>query len=294
MYNIFKGLITALITPFKDNKLDLYALENILNQQIKHKIDAVLIAGSTGEANSLSFEEYKLLLKTSVDIVNNRMPIISGCSSNNTAYAIELAIESKKIGVDCFMASPPSYVKPTQHGIYKHFEALHEACNLPIMLYSAPTRSGVDFSDETILRLSKLPRILALKDCGVDLERPMRIRAIVKGDFNILTGNDEVVLAFHAQGVVGWISVTSNIAPKLCKELLEKWYNNDTQGALEIHQKLLPLYKALFLESNPIPVKYAAYYLGLCENEIRLPLTEASDSAKKQIKKIITSLSIKI
>ncbi|AAU03892.1 4-hydroxy-tetrahydrodipicolinate synthase [Rickettsia typhi] len=294
MYNIFKGLITALITPFKNNKLDLYAFESILNQQIKHEVDAVLIAGSTGEANSLSFEEYKLLLKTSVEIVNNRMPIISGCSSNNTAYAIELAIASKKIGVDGFMASPPSYVKPTQHGIYKHFEALHEACNLPIMLYSAPTRSGVDFSDETILRLSKLPRILALKDCGVDLERPMRIRAIVKEDFNILTGNDEVVLAFHAQGVIGWISVTSNIAPKICKELLDKWYNNDIQGALEMHQKLLPLYKALFLESNPIPVKYAAHYLGLCENEIRLPLTEASDSAKKQIKKIITSLSIKI
>ncbi|BBJ31556.1 4-hydroxy-tetrahydrodipicolinate synthase [Rickettsia asiatica] len=294
MYNIFKGLITALITPFKDNKLDLYALERILKHQIKHEVDAVLITGSTGEGSSLSFEEYKLLLQTSVEIVNKRIPIISGCSSNNTAYARELAAESTKIGVDGFMASPPSYVKPTQHGIYKHFEALHEACNLPIMLYSAPTRSGVDFSDETILRLSKLPRILALKDCGVDLERPLRIRAIVKKDFNILTGNDEVVLAFNAQGGVGWTSVASNIAPDMCKELLEKWYKNDTKGALEIHQKLLPLYKVLFVESNPIPIKYAAHYLGLCENEIRLPLTEASDSAKKQIENIITSLSIKL
>ena len=294
MYNIFKGLITALITPFKDNKLDLYALERILKHQIKHEVDAILITGSTGEGSSLSFEEYKLLLQTSVEIVNKRIPIISGCSSNNTAYARELAAESTKIGVDGFMASPPSYVKPTQHGIYKHFEALYEACNLPIMLYSAPTRSGVDFSDETILRLSKLPRILALKDCGVDLERPLRIRAIVKNDFNILTGNDEVVLAFNAQGGVGWTSVVSNIAPDMCKELLEKWYKNDTKGALEIHQKLLPLYKVLFIESNPIPIKYAAHYLGLCENEIRLPLTEASDSAKKQIENIITSLSIKL
>ncbi|WCR57160.1 4-hydroxy-tetrahydrodipicolinate synthase [Rickettsia asembonensis] len=294
MNNIFKGLITAAITPFKDNKLDLYALERILKHQIKHEVDAVLIAGSTGEGSSLSFEEYKLLLQTSVEIVNKRIPIISGCSSNNTAYARELAAESTKIKVDGFMASPPSYVKPIDEGIYKHFEALHEACNLPIMLYSAPTRSGVDFSDETILRLSELPRILALKDCSVDLERPLRIRAIVKKDFNILTGNDEVVLAFNAQGGVGWTSVASNIAPDMCKKLLEKWNKNDTKGALEIHQKLLPLYKALFVESNPIPIKYAAYYLGLCENEIRLPLTEASDSAKKQIENIITSLSIKL
>ncbi|AAL03133.1 MULTISPECIES: 4-hydroxy-tetrahydrodipicolinate synthase [spotted fever group] len=294
MHNIFKGLITALITPFKDNKLDLYALERIVKHQIKHEVDAVLIAGSTGESSSLSFEEYKLLLQTSVEIVNKCIPIISGCSSNNTTYARALAAESTKIGVDGFMASPPSYVKPTQHGIYKHFEALHEACNLPIMLYSAPTRSGVDFSDETILRLSKLPRILALKDCGVDLERPLRIRATVKKDFNILTGNDEVVLAFNAQGGVGWTSVASNIVPNICKELLEKWNKNDTKGALEIHQKLLPLYTALFVESNPIPIKYAAHYLGLCENEIRPPLTEASDSAKKQIENIITSLSIKI
>ncbi|MGX6960888.1 MAG: 4-hydroxy-tetrahydrodipicolinate synthase [Rickettsia endosymbiont of Pentastiridius leporinus] len=294
MNNIFKGLITASITPFKDNKLDLEALEKILKYQIKNEVDAVLVAGSTGEGSSLSFEEYKLLLQTSVEIVNKRIPIISGCSSNNTAYARELAAESTKIGADGFMASPPSYVKPMQDGVYKHFEALHEACNLPIMLYSAPTRSGVDFADETIIRLSKLPRIKALKDCGVDLERPLRIRAVVKEDFNILTGNDEVVLAFNAQGAVGWTSVASNFAPQLCKELLDKWDKNDVKGALEIHQRLLPLYKALFVESNPIPVKYAMHYLGLCENEIRLPLTEASDNAKKQIENIITSLSIKI
>lgn len=294
MNNIFKGLITASITPFKENKLDLEALEKILKYQIKNEVDAILIAGSTGEGSSLSFEEYKLLLQTSVEIVNKRIPLISGCSSNNTAYARELAAESTKIGLDGFMVSPPSYVKPTQDGIYKHFEALHEASNLPIVLYSAPTRSGVDFADETILRLSKLPRIKALKDCGVDLERPLRIRAIVKKDFNVLTGNDEVVLAFNAQGAVGWFSVASNVVPKLCKELLYKWDQNDVKGALEIHQKLLPLYKALFIESNPIPVKYAMHYLGLCENEIRLPLTEGSDSVKTQIENIITSLSIKL
>lgn len=284
----------AIITPFKNNKLDLESLEKILEHQIKAEVNAVVIAGSTGEGSSLNLEEYKLLLQTSKNIVNKRIPIISGCSSNNTAYAIELAAESTKIGVDGFMISPPSYLKPTQDGIYKHFEAIHEASNLPIMLYSVPGRTGVDFTDEVIFKLAKLPRILALKDAGIDLEKPLRIKAIVKKEFNLLCGNDDLSLAFNAQGGVGCVSVASNVAPKLCKELQKKWYNNDVKGALEIHQKLLPLYKALFVESNPIPVKYAMHYLGFCTNEIRLPLTEATNTTKKQIEEIITSLSIKV
>ncbi|WP_342225460.1 4-hydroxy-tetrahydrodipicolinate synthase [Rickettsia endosymbiont of Urophora cardui] len=293
MNNIFKGLITAIITPFKNNKLDLDALEKILEYQINAEVHAVVIAGSTGEGSSLSFEEYKLLLQTAKDIINKRIPVISGCSSNNTAYAIELAAESTKIGVDGFMISLPSYLKPTQDGIYKHFEAIHEASNLPIMLYSVPSRTGVDFTDETIFKLAKLPSILALKDAGIDLERPLRIKSVVNKEFNLLCGNDDLSLAFNAQGGVGCVSVISNITPKLCKELQEKWDNNDVKGALETHQKLLPLYTALFVESNPIPVKYAMHYLGLCTNEIRLPLTEATDTTKKQIEEIITSLSIK-
>lgn len=192
------------------------------------------------------------------------------------------------------MISPPSYLKPTQGGIYKHFEAIHEASNLPIMLYSVPSRTGVDFTDETILKLSKLSRILALKDAGIDLERPLRIKSVINKELNLLCGNDDLSLAFNAQGGVGCVSVASNITPKLCKELQEKWHNNDVKGALGIHQRLLPLYKALFVESNPIPVKYAMYYLGFCTNEIRLPLTEATDTTKKQIEEIITSLSIKV
>jgi 4-hydroxy-tetrahydrodipicolinate synthase len=293
MHNIFKGLITAIITPFRDNKLDLDALEKILKYQISGGADAVILAGTTGEGNSLSFEEYKLLLQTSVEIVNKTIFVISGCSSNNTTYAQELAAQSTKIGVDGFMASPPSYLKPTQLGIYKHFEAIHAASNLPIMLYSTLSRSGVDFSDDTIFNLAKLPRIVALKDCGADLERPLRIRAVCEQGFNLLTGNDDVVLAYSAQGGVGWVSVASNIVPKLCRELLDKWDKSDISGALEIHQRLLPLYKALFMESNPIPVKYAAYYLGLCSSEIRLPLTSASNITQKHMEEVVKNLSAK-
>ncbi|XVN40565.1 MAG: 4-hydroxy-tetrahydrodipicolinate synthase [Rickettsia endosymbiont of Argas persicus] len=294
MNNIFKGLITAVITPFKNNKLDLDALEKILEYQIKAQVDGVVVAGSTGEGSSLSFEEYKLLLQTAKDIINKRIPVISGCSSNNTAYAIELATASAKIEVDGFMVSPPSYVKPTQEGIYKHFESIHKVCNLPIMLYSVPGRTGVDFTDETICKLAELQQVLALKDAGIDLERPLRIKSIVKKDFNLLSGNDDLSLAFNAQGGKGCVSVVSNVAPKLCKELQDKWSQAETSEALKIHQQLLSLYKALFVESNPIPVKYAMHYLVFCENEIRLPLTEATEETKKQIEEIITSLNIKI
>lgn len=294
MNNIFKGLITAIITPFKNNKLDLEALEKILEYQIKSEVNAVIIAGSTGEGSSLSFEEYKLLLQTSRDIVNKRIPIISGCSTNNTAYAVELAAISAKIGVDGFMISPPSYVKPTQTGIYKHIKSVHDICDLPIMLYLVPSRTGVDFTDETIYKLAELPQIVALKDAGIDLERPLRIKANIKKDFNLLCGNDDLSLAYNAQGGIGCVSVVSNIAPKLCKELQDKWNQAKINEALEIHRKLLPLYKALFIESNPIPVKYAMHYLGFCENEIRLPLIEASNETRRKIEEIITFLSIKV
>lgn len=294
MNNIFHGLITAVITPFKDNKLDLRALEKILEYQIKSQINAIVIAGSTGEGNSLSLEEYKLLLQTSKEIINYRIPLISGCSSSNTAYSIELADVSSKMKVDGFMVSPPSYVKPTQLGIYKHFEVIHEISNLPIMLYSVPSRSGVDFADETIFNLSKLSRIMALKDAGVDLERPLRLKILIKKDFNLLCGNDDLSLGYNAHGGVGCVSVASNVAPLLCKKLQNSWVNGASIEALKIQQQLLPLYKALFAESNPIPVKYAMHSLGMCSEEIRLPLTFASDSTKKQIDEVLSSLSMKL
>ncbi|MFY9590101.1 4-hydroxy-tetrahydrodipicolinate synthase [Rickettsia endosymbiont of Halotydeus destructor] len=292
MDNIFKRLITAVITPFKNNKLDLTSLEKILKYQIDSSVDGIVVAGSTGEGSSLSFEEYKLLLHTSKDIINKRIPVIAGCSSNNTAYAVELAAEATKIGVDGFMASPPSYLKPTQEGIYKHFEAIHEASNLPIMLYSVPSRTGMDFTDEIIFNLARLSRIVALKDAGIDLERPLRIKGLIKKDFNLLCGNDDLSLAYNAQGGVGCVSVVSNIIPNLCKELQNKWINGDALGALAIHRQLLPLYKAVSAESNPIPVKYAVYYLGLCGEDIRLPLTLASSTTKIQLEKIIKNLSL--
>lgn len=289
--NIFKGLITAIITPFKDNKLDFVSLEKILNYQIDNKVDGVVIAGSTGEGPSLSLQEYQSLLEIAVEITKNRTQIIAGCSAMTTSTAVDMIQICTKISVDGFMCSIPSYVKPTQEGIYLHFETIHNASNLPIMLYSVPSRAVADFSDDTIVRLSKLPRIIALKDAGNDLERPLRIRAMVK-DFNLLCGNDELALSYNVHSGVGCVSVASNVTPSLCKKLQDNCRDGNYQEALQIQQQLLPIYKALFAESNPIPVKYAVARLGLCSNELRLPLTSAGKVTEEKINKAMDYVGI--
>ncbi|WP_341749611.1 4-hydroxy-tetrahydrodipicolinate synthase [Candidatus Tisiphia endosymbiont of Sialis lutaria] len=289
--NIFKGVITAMITPFKENKLDFASVEKIVNYQIANKVDGIVVAGSTGEGASLTLQEYQSLLQAVMEIVNKRMPVIAGCSAMTTSTAVDMVQICTEIAVDGFMCSIPSYVKPTQEGIYLHFETIHNASNLPIMLYSVPSRTLADFSDDTIIRLSKLPRIVALKDAGNDLERPLRIRAIVK-DFNLLCGNDELALSYNAHSGVGCVSVASNITPSLCKKLQDDCREGNYQEALQVQQQLLPIYKALFAESNPIPVKYAAARLGLCANELRLPLTSANVVTEEKINKAMEYVGI--
>lgn len=290
--NIFKGLITAMITPFKDNKLDFVSVEKIVNYQIANKVDGIVVAGSTGEGPSLTLQEYQSLLQAVIEITNKRMPVIAGCSAMTTSTAVDMIQICTKISVYGFMCSIPSYVKPMQEGIYLHFEAIHNASNLPIMLYSVPSRTVVDFSDDTIVRLSKLPRIVAFKDAGNDLERPLRIKAAVSKDFNLLCGNDELALSYNVHSGVGCVSVASNVTPSLCKKLQDNCRDGNYQEALQIQQQLLPIYKALFAESNPIPVKYAVARLGLCSNELRLPLTSAGKVTEEKINKAMDYVGI--
>lgn len=285
--NMFEGVVTAIITPFRDGAIDFASLEKIIEFQIANNITSIVVSGSTGEGNSLTFNEYRSLVQATVDIAKKRLNVIAGCSSSSTSFAIKMALESQKIGVDGLLCAVPPYVKPTQDGITEHFTALHNETELPIMLYSVPSRTGSDFVDDTILKLSELPRILAFKDAGSDLERPLRLSAKLKHKFHLLSGNDDVALAYNAQGGVGCVSVASNIAPKFCREMQQKWKNGETKLALQIHHQLLPLYKALFAETNPIPVKYAASLLGLSSPELRLPLTEPAAQTKTKLEKII-------
>ena len=283
MNNVFKGLYTALLTPFKDDRIDFLSLEKMLEYQISNNVDGIIIAGSTGEGANLRKEEYISLLQAASDIIKKRIQLIAGCSASSTYSAIAQVTEAQKIPIDGVMVTTPHYVRPTQAGLYEYFFATHEIAEVPIILYSVPVRTGVDFTDDTIIKLAALPKIVAFKDAGKDIERPLRLSVKLENDFSLLSGDDELSLAFNAQGGVGCVSVISNIVPRFCKELQEHWRKGNFKSALKIHQQLLPLYKAMFNEPNPIGVKYAAEYLGVCSSELRLPLTRASVETQEKI-----------
>jgi 4-hydroxy-tetrahydrodipicolinate synthase len=287
MRKIFKGLITAVVTPFKNDKIDVPALEKMIEYQIKYKVDGLVLAGSTGEGASLTIEEYQFLIKSGLEIARGRIDVMAGCSLSSTHQAVELAKIAEREKANGIMVAVPPYVKPTQEGIYRHFQTIHDAANLPIILYSVPSRTSVDFIDDTILRLSLLPRIAALKDASNDIQRPLRLSASLPANFNLLSGNDDVSLAYNVHGGVGCVSVASNITPKLCKALQDTWQNEDFKTSFRIQQELMRLYKALFIESNPIGVKCGASYLGLCSGDLRLPLTIAQDSTRIAIEQAI-------
>lgn len=290
MIHPFHGLITALITPFKNYEIDLLALQKLIRHQIDGGIKAVVIAGSTGEAPALSFKEYKNLIKAAVQYSAGKLSIIAGCSSSSTRSSVQMAEAAEHVGAAGLMCSPPPYNKPTQQGLYEHFKMLHNSTNLPIMLYAAPGRTGVDFNDDTLFKLVELPRILALKDCGGDLERPLRLLNKLGDKLTVLSGDDPITLSYNAQGAKGLVSPISNLFPKEIKQIQDLWFRGKPAEALEAQVKLIPLYKALFVETNPIAIKYAAELLGLCESELRLPLCSPSLINQKIIKEAIIQI----
>lgn len=290
MTHPFHGLITALITPFKNNEIDYNALQKLINHQIDGGIKAIVIAGSTGEAPTLSFEEYKNLIKAAIEYSSGKLTIIAGCSSSSTQLSIQMAKLAEELGADGLMCSPPPYNKPTQAGLYEHFKLIHDNTNLPIMLYAAPGRTGIDFNDDTLCKLSQLPRIVAIKDCSGDLERPLRLLNKLGDKLTILSGDDPVTLSYNAQGAKGLVSPISNLFPKEIKKIQDLWFSGKTAEALEAQIKLIDLYKALFIETNPIAIKYAASLLGLCEAELRLPLCAPNVNNQKIIEETIIKM----
>lgn len=284
---LFSGLITALITPFKNYEIDFLSLDKLINHQIDGGIKSIVIAGSTGEAPTLSYEEYLSLVRASIELSQGKLNIIAGCSSSSTKNSAEMAMQAEKLGAAALMCSPPPYNKPTQEGLYQHFKNIHDNTNIPIMLYAAPGRTGIDFTDDTIIRLSELPRIVAIKDCSGDLERPLRITSKIGDRLAILSGDDPITLSYNAQGAKGLISPISNLFPKEIKEVQDLWDMGHHSAALALQIKLIPLYKALFCETNPIAIKYAASILGLCEAELRLPLCGPNSSNQKNIEAAI-------
>jgi len=281
---MFKGSITALITPFDHNgEIDWKAFDNFVEWQIDQGVHGVVPCGTTGESPTLTHDEHKEVIKRCVEIVKGRVPVIAGSGSNNTAEALDLTQEAKDDGADAALIVTPYYNKPTQAGLYAHYKKLNDNVDIPMIIYNVPGRSVADMSVETMAELSKLPNIIGVKDATADLARPLALRNEIGDDFCQLTGEDASTTAFLAQGGHGAISVSSNVAPALCAQVHEAWQKADIKEMGRCRDLLAPLHDAMFFESSPAPVKYATSKLGLSTDVVRLPLLEATKECRQAV-----------
>lgn len=281
--NQFIGLGTALITPFKNDKIDFTVYEKLIENQIDARVSYIVVAGSTGEGGTLSDEEFEALTRCAVKCALGRVLVVAGCNTSATWKAVETAQKVEKLGADGFMCSTPPYNRPTQEGLKAHYKAVSEATALPIILYTVPKRTGIDLTDDTLRYLAELENIVALKDASSDISKPLRLGGVL----DLISGNDDTILSYMLNGGKGVISVASNIIPKTYVELISKCLKGEFVEALKMQQNINKLVTALSIEPNPIPVKYAAYLQGLCQGDMRLPLTEPSEISKNTIKEAL-------
>lgn len=280
---MFTGSYPALITPFKDGALDLDALKKLVEWHIAEGSHGLVPVGTTGESPTVSHEEHMTVVSEVVKAAAGRIKVIAGAGSNSTAEGVDLIKHAEATGADGALVVTPYYNKPTQRGMVAHFAAMHDACTLPIIIYNIPGRSVVDMMPDTMAELAKLPRIVGVKDATGDLARVAKQRMTCGAEFLQLSGEDATAVGFNAMGGVGCISVTANVAPKLCAQMQEACLAGDYATALEIQDKLIPLHIALFVEPGVAGAKYALSKLGMCSAEVRLPLTELLDDTKTQI-----------
>lgn len=286
------GSLTALVTPFRDSCVDWKALCHLTERQIERGTSALVVCGSTGEAASLILSEYSRAVRTVTEVSAGRAPVIVGCTALATAAAVAMGSEAAAAGADALLCAVPPYVKPTQCGIIAHIRAIAHATDLPIVLYDVPSRSGTAISDDTVARLNDAELIVGLKDATADLSRPARLRARCGSDFLQWSGDDATAPAHRAMGGIGCISVTANVAPALCALLHRCWADGDMTRFATLRDVLDPLHAALFNESNPIPVKSALASLGLCTDEMRLPLTRASLTTQERLLTVMPSVML--
>lgn len=280
-----KGSFPALITPMKNGLVDEDAFRKIVNWQIKEGSHGLVPVGTTGESPTVTPEEHKRVIEITVEVAAGRVPVIAGTGSNNTDEAIEYTLHAKKAKADAALIVVPYYNKPTQDGIYAHFSAIAKAVDIPILVYNVPGRTVASISVETLARLATdHANIIGTKDATADLTRPSRQREVSGEDFIQLSGEDGTALGFNAHGGVGCISVTANVAPRLCAEFQNATLAGDYRTALKLQDRLMPLHTALFVETSPAPIKYAVSLLGHCQADIRLPLVEPSEACRKQVR----------
>jgi len=280
----FRGSFTALVTPFDNGSLDEKAFRDLVDWQISEGTNGLVPVGTTGESPTLSHEEHRQVVEWCIEQSNGRVPIVAGSGSNSTKEAIELSQHAEKAGADAVLIVTPYYNKPTQEGLYQHFKAINDAIGIPIIIYNIPVRSVIDMSVETMARLFELENIAGVKDATANVVRVSQQRAAMGEGFNQLSGEDATALGFMAHGGHGCISVTSNVAPRLCAEFQDACLKGDYSTALRLQDKLMPLHSALFIETNPAPVKYALSVLGKCADTVRLPMVRLAEKTKTAVR----------
>ena len=280
----FRGSFTALVTPFANGSVDEKAFRSLVDWQIAEGTDGLVPVGTTGESPTLSHEEHRQVVEWCVEQVKGRVPVIAGAGSNSTSEAVELARHAQECGASAVLVVTPYYNKPTQEGLYRHFKAINDAVGIPILIYNIPPRSVIDMSVETMARLFELEHIAGVKDATANVVRVSQQRAAMGAGFNQLSGEDASALGFMAHGGHGCISVTSNVAPRLCAEFQDACQNGEYAAALKIQDKLMPLHTALFLETSPAPVKYALSVLGKCSDTLRLPMVPVAEKTRAAVR----------
>jgi 4-hydroxy-tetrahydrodipicolinate synthase len=280
----FRGSFTALVTPFSNGSLDEKAFRGLVDWQIAEGTDGLVPVGTTGESPTLSHEEHRQVVEWCIEQANGRVPVVAGSGSNSTREAIELSQHAEKAGADAVLIVTPYYNKPTQEGLYQHFKAINDAIGIPIIIYNIPIRSVIDMSVDTMTRLFELDNIAGVKDATANVVRVSQQRAAMGEGFNQLSGEDATALGFMAHGGHGCISVTANVAPRLCAEFQDACLKGDYETALKLHDKLMPLHTALFIETNPSPAKYALSGLGKCADTVRLPMVLLADKTKAAVR----------
>lgn len=288
----FHGSIPALITPFRNGIVDEKSFQAFVDWQVREGSHGLVPCGTTGESVTLSMAEHARVVELCVEAAAGRVPVIAGAGSNNTAHAVDLARIAKKAGADAVLVVSPYYNKPSQDGLYAHFKAINDSVGIPIVIYNIPARSVVDISLETMGRIAKLANVVGLKDATGDLARVARQRAVCGADFIQLSGEDPTALGYNAHGGRGCISVTANVAPKLCAQMQEATLRGAFEAARAIDDKLADLHKALFIEPSPAPVKYACSLLGWCGDDVRLPLLGCGDGAKAQVRDAMAQVGL--
>ncbi len=280
----FRGSFTALVTPFNNGSVDEKAFRGLVDWQIAEGTNGLVPVGTTGESPTLSHEEHNEVVEWCVEQAKGRVPVVAGAGSNSTTEAIALAQHAEAAGADAVLVVTPYYNKPTQEGLYQHFKAINDAIGIPIIIYNIPPRSVIDMSVDTMQRLFELKNIAGVKDATANLLRVSQQRAAMGPDFNQLSGEDGTALGFNAHGGHGCISVTSNVAPRLCSEFQSLCLKGDYAGALKIQDKLMPLHMALFIETSPAPIKYALSLIGKCADTVRLPMVPVADKTRAAVR----------